>query len=137
MVVGIIFIIIAATLIGIHYFVRHMDSRPVELYQGSGTIDRMTHTDSGNVNYYVKFLHEGKEIRGKTETYPSSARPKENGEYVEFDYTLLRDNRAYIVIHDERYVSPAEKKTPSNGLLKVALGILAAGIIIIVICCFI
>lgn len=137
MIVGIIFIIIAAVLIGIHFFVRYMNSKPTEIFQGNGTIDRMTHTDSGNVTYFVKFLHEGKEIRGFSETYPSLARPKEKGEYVEFDYSLLRNNKAYIVIHDERYVSPAEKKQPSNGLLKVALGILAIGVIIIVICCFI
>ena len=131
--VGIIFMIIASIVIILHFLFRKINNKPIEVFQGKGIIDNITHTDSGSVNYYVPICHEGRELRGKSRTYPSIAPPKNIGESVEFDYFLMNEKKARIIIHDDYYVNPAEKHT-SNTALVIGIILFIVGIVLSVVC---
>lgn len=137
--IGILFIVVAIIIIVLHFKVRnHSKNNRREVFKGSGTIDDITHTESGGANYYVNFIHEGQVVHGKTETYPSVAKSKHKGDQVDFDYFIISSGspskltgstrvRARIRIHDEDY-TPLKDWEPCNAALYFGLFVLAFGI---------
>lgn len=117
---GIIFIIQGVVVLTLHFLFRKANSKPIEVFQGTGTICAITHTNSGYPRYYVKFLHNGEVISGKSYSYASGPL-KKIGDYVEFDYFVVSEGPitkltgvskpwARIIIYDEHYKDPRKKK---------------------------